>query len=177
MLACLLFPYPLWLHAADLSGPVGHTIEVLHDQQAEAIRLVGIDCPEKDQTFAKSGTLTRAVASPFSAISGDHSYTLAASLNVATVAPITGEYANARKAGPLAVNTPITMHDHLDHKPQALARRSYPNKGVPDAQCRSDVERGGKRRPRYAPKGPERLDFASCVTRFYLPFLPIPFTV
>jgi len=85
MLACLLFPYPLWLHAADLSGPVGHTIEVLHDQQAEAIRLLSIDRPEKDQTFAKSGTLTRAAASPFSAISGDHSYTLAVSLNVATV--------------------------------------------------------------------------------------------
>jgi len=58
MLACLLFPYPLWLHAADLSGPVvrildGDTIEVLHNQHPERIRLSGIDCPEKGQAYGK----------------------------------------------------------------------------------------------------------------------------
>ena len=44
--------------AADCSGPVvrvldGDTIEVLHDQRPERIRLSGIDCPEKGQAFGQ----------------------------------------------------------------------------------------------------------------------------
>jgi len=43
---------------ADFSGRVisvldGDTIEVLHDHRAERIRLNGIDCPEKGQTYGK----------------------------------------------------------------------------------------------------------------------------
>ena len=43
---------------ADFSGPVvrildGDTIEVLHNQHPERIRLSGIDCPEKGQAFGK----------------------------------------------------------------------------------------------------------------------------
>ena len=42
--------------AADFSGPVvsildGDTIEVLHNQHPERIRLSGIDCPEKGQAY------------------------------------------------------------------------------------------------------------------------------
>jgi len=42
--------------AADFSGPVvsvldGDTIEVLHNQHPERIRLHGIDCPEKGQAY------------------------------------------------------------------------------------------------------------------------------
>lgn len=60
LLACLLVP---WSNApsaiaADFSGPVvrildGDTIEVLHNQHPERIRLSGIDCPEKGQAFGK----------------------------------------------------------------------------------------------------------------------------
>jgi endonuclease YncB( thermonuclease family) len=44
--------------AADFSGPViavldGDTIEVLHNNHAERIRLSGIDCPEKGQAYGK----------------------------------------------------------------------------------------------------------------------------
>ncbi|MEO8339790.1 MAG: thermonuclease family protein [Nitrospirota bacterium] len=44
--------------AADFSGPVvsvldGDTIEVLHNQRSERIRLSGIDCPEKGQVYGK----------------------------------------------------------------------------------------------------------------------------
>ena len=44
--------------AADFSGPVvsaldGDTLEVLHNQHPERIRLSGIDCPEKGQAFGK----------------------------------------------------------------------------------------------------------------------------
>ena len=44
--------------AADFSGSVvsvldGDTIEVLHKQHPERIRLSGIDCPEKGQAFGK----------------------------------------------------------------------------------------------------------------------------
>lgn len=44
--------------AADISGPVisildGDTIEVLHNNHAERIRLNGIDCPEKGQAYGK----------------------------------------------------------------------------------------------------------------------------
>ena len=43
---------------ADFSGSVvsvldGDTIEVLHHQQAERIRLNGIDCPEKSQAYGQ----------------------------------------------------------------------------------------------------------------------------
>ena len=54
----------LWLfatsavNAADFSGPVvsildGDTIEVLHNNHAERIRLRGIDCPEKGQAYGQ----------------------------------------------------------------------------------------------------------------------------
>src|SRR5437868_4507740 len=51
--------------AADFTGPVvsvldGDTIEVLHDQHPERIRLSGIDCPEKVQAF---GTRAKLAAS------------------------------------------------------------------------------------------------------------------
>ncbi len=44
--------------AADFTGPVvsildGDTIEVLHNQHTERIRLNGIDCPEKGQAYGK----------------------------------------------------------------------------------------------------------------------------
>ena len=44
--------------ATDFSGPVvsvldGDTLEVLHHNRAERIRLSGIDCPEKGQAFGK----------------------------------------------------------------------------------------------------------------------------
>jgi len=43
---------------ADFSGPVvsvldGDTLEVLHNQRPERIRLSGIDCPEKGQAFGQ----------------------------------------------------------------------------------------------------------------------------
>ena len=55
----LLFSYPL--AAADFSGSVvsvlsvldGDTIEVLHNNRAERIRLSGIDCPEKGQAYGQ----------------------------------------------------------------------------------------------------------------------------
>ena len=51
----VLFPS---IVCADFSGPVvsvldGDTIEVLHNQHAERIRLSGIDCPEKGQAYGK----------------------------------------------------------------------------------------------------------------------------
>jgi micrococcal nuclease len=44
--------------AAELDGPVvrvldGDTLEVLHNQRPERIRLSGIDCPEKGQAFGQ----------------------------------------------------------------------------------------------------------------------------
>ena len=52
----LLFPANGW--CADFTAPVvsvidGDTIEVMHNQQPERIRLYGIDCPEKGQAFGK----------------------------------------------------------------------------------------------------------------------------
>lgn len=54
---------PLCLHSvspalADFSTPVvavldGDTIEVLHNNRAERIRLNGIDCPERGQAYGK----------------------------------------------------------------------------------------------------------------------------
>jgi endonuclease YncB( thermonuclease family) len=51
----LLFPYS---SLADCSGPVvsvldGDTIEVLHNNRTERIRLNGIDCPEQGQAFGQ----------------------------------------------------------------------------------------------------------------------------
>jgi micrococcal nuclease len=45
--------------AAELDGPVvrildGDTIEVLHNQRPERIRLSGIDCPEKGQAYGNN---------------------------------------------------------------------------------------------------------------------------
>ena len=53
--ALLLFPS---VSFGDFSGPAvsaldGDTIDVLHNGQAERIRLSGIDCPEKGQAFGK----------------------------------------------------------------------------------------------------------------------------
>ena len=44
------------VNAADFTGPVvsvldGDTIEVLHNNRAERIRLNGIDCPEQGQAY------------------------------------------------------------------------------------------------------------------------------
>ena len=49
-------------NAAHFSGPVisvldGDTLEVLHSNHAERIRLNGIDCPEKGQAFGKVANL------------------------------------------------------------------------------------------------------------------------
>ena len=46
------------IEAADLIGPVvsildGDTLEVLHHQHPERIRLSGIDCPEKGQAYGQ----------------------------------------------------------------------------------------------------------------------------
>ena len=48
--------WPTLSLAADFTGKVvavidGDTIEVLHDNKPEGIRLYGIDCPEKGQAF------------------------------------------------------------------------------------------------------------------------------
>jgi endonuclease YncB( thermonuclease family) len=58
LLAYLLVPWSIATSAiaADFTGPVvsvldGDTIEVLHNQRHERIRLSGIDCPEKSRTF------------------------------------------------------------------------------------------------------------------------------
>jgi len=58
LLACFvlfLFPYSSF---ADFTGPAlavldGDTIEVLHNNHPERIRLSGIDCPEKGQAFGQ----------------------------------------------------------------------------------------------------------------------------
>jgi endonuclease YncB( thermonuclease family) len=68
-IAVLLVPFlvlfPLYLLAADFTGLVvsvldGDTIEVLHNNRAERIRLHGIDCPEKGQAY---GTRAKQAAS------------------------------------------------------------------------------------------------------------------
>lgn len=54
---CLFLSVGL-ISAADFSGSVvsildGDTIEVLHNQHPERIRLSGIDCPEKGQAYGQ----------------------------------------------------------------------------------------------------------------------------
>lgn len=54
----LLFLFVTAPSLAEVAGLVisvidGDTIEVLHDQRPERIRLSGIDCPEKGQSFGK----------------------------------------------------------------------------------------------------------------------------
>src|SRR5688500_16965820 len=56
-LLCLLMVVPVGM-AADFEGKVigvvdGDTIEVLHENKPERIRLYGIDCPEKGQAFGQ----------------------------------------------------------------------------------------------------------------------------
>jgi endonuclease YncB( thermonuclease family) len=58
LLTCLCFLHSLPAFAADFSGQVisvldGDTIEVLHNQHPERIRLSGIDCPQKGQAYGK----------------------------------------------------------------------------------------------------------------------------
>ena len=63
LLVTLAFPGAAWLIvqpclAADYTGKVvavidGDTIEVLHHQHPERIRLSGIDCPEKGQAYGQ----------------------------------------------------------------------------------------------------------------------------
>ena len=54
--SCIYLQGPAY--AADFSGLVvsvldGDTVEVLHNNKAERIRLNGIDCPEKGQAYGK----------------------------------------------------------------------------------------------------------------------------
>jgi micrococcal nuclease len=58
ILSAVLYSSPI-LAFADFSGPVvsvldGDTIEVLHHQHPERIRLSGIDCPEKGQAYGNN---------------------------------------------------------------------------------------------------------------------------
>jgi micrococcal nuclease len=58
MEGCLVLALGITGHAADFTGPVvsvfvGNTLEVLHNQCTERIRLSGIDCPEKGQVYGK----------------------------------------------------------------------------------------------------------------------------
>jgi len=58
LLVALLIPTTVC--AADFTGRVvgvidGDTLEVLHNNRPERIRLSGIDCPEKGQAFGERG--------------------------------------------------------------------------------------------------------------------------
>ena len=62
---------------ADFSGPVvsvldGDTIEVLHHQHPERIRLSGIYCPEKDQAFGTRVKDCAGMAQVLVAIEAEH---------------------------------------------------------------------------------------------------------
>jgi endonuclease YncB( thermonuclease family) len=43
--------FQVWKPHLLSASPHGDTLEVLHDQRPERIRLNGIDCPEKGQAF------------------------------------------------------------------------------------------------------------------------------
>ena len=58
LLTCVVLLLSPYVCFADFSGPVvsvldGDTVDVLHNGQAERIRLSGIDCPENGQAFGK----------------------------------------------------------------------------------------------------------------------------
>ena len=58
LLACFIILLSAHSVFADFSGPVvsildGDTLEVLHNQHPERIRLSGIDCPEKGQAYGQ----------------------------------------------------------------------------------------------------------------------------
>jgi micrococcal nuclease len=60
LLALLTLSLPVF---ADFSGPVvsvldGDTLEALHNNKAERIRLSGIDCPEKGQAYGQKAKHT-----------------------------------------------------------------------------------------------------------------------
>ena len=60
LLTCFVLLLSLYSSFADFTGSAvsvldGDTLEVLHNNHAERIRLSGIDCPEKNQAFGKRG--------------------------------------------------------------------------------------------------------------------------
>ena len=51
-MACAVsLDFQVWKPHLLSASPHGDTLEVLHDQRPECIRLNGIDCPEKGQAF------------------------------------------------------------------------------------------------------------------------------
>ena len=59
LLTSLVVFLPPYFCFADFTGPVvsvldGDTIEILHKQRPERIRLSSIDCPEKGQAFGNN---------------------------------------------------------------------------------------------------------------------------
>ena len=63
LLLTILF-LPATLFATEFTDSVvsvldGDTLDVLHNGQAERIRLSGIDCPEKGQAFGKNASSSR----------------------------------------------------------------------------------------------------------------------
>jgi endonuclease YncB( thermonuclease family) len=58
LILVVLLAFPVEGFSTDFTGSVvgvidGDTIDVLHNGQAERIRLNGIDCPERGQAFGK----------------------------------------------------------------------------------------------------------------------------
>ena len=59
LILCITLILPTTTSSSDLTGTVvsvldGDTIEVLHNQHPERIRLSGIDCPEKGQAYGNN---------------------------------------------------------------------------------------------------------------------------